>query len=73
MKTGRSKYLTKQAGEYLVAAELSRRGYIATTFRFNERKDDDKGRFLKAIAGIVGKKLTWAKLTGDNDALPATA
>jgi hypothetical protein len=32
MKTGRGKYLTKQAGEYLVAAELSRRGYIATTF-----------------------------------------
>jgi hypothetical protein len=35
MKTGRSKYLTKQAGEYLVAAELSRRGYIATTFTGN--------------------------------------
>ena len=35
VKTGRSKYLTKQAGEYLVAAELSRRGYIATTFTGN--------------------------------------
>ncbi len=35
MATGRSNYLTKQAGEYLVAAELSRRGYIATTFTGN--------------------------------------
>ena len=44
-------------------------------FRFNERKnaDGDKGRFLKAIAGFIGKRLTWAKLTGDNVALPATA
>jgi len=43
------------------------------TFRFNERKDDDKGRFLKAIAGFIGKRLTWAKLTGEDGALPATA
>ena len=35
MATGRSTYLTKQAGEYLVAAELSRRGFIATTFTGN--------------------------------------
>jgi transposase-like protein len=44
-------------------------------FRFNERKDQDgdRGRFLTAMAGIVGKRLTWAKLTGENDALPATA
>ena len=44
-------------------------------FRFNERKDEngDKGRFLKAIAGMVGKRLTWKKLVGDNDLLPATA
>ena len=35
MATGRSNYLTKQTGEYLVAAELSRRGFIATTFTGN--------------------------------------
>ena len=35
MATGRSNYLTKQTGEYLVAAELSRLGYIATTFTGN--------------------------------------
>lgn len=33
-------------------------------FRFNERKDDDKGRFLKAIIGVIGKRLTWFRLTG---------
>ena len=41
-------------------------------FRFNERKDNDQGRFLKAIAGIIGKRLTWKNLTGDAG-LPATA
>jgi hypothetical protein len=35
MATDRSNHLTKQTGEYLVAAELSRRGYIATTFTGN--------------------------------------
>src|SRR5271170_824284 len=45
-------------------------------FRFNERKDEDgdKGRFLTAMAGMIGKGLTWASLTGKNvqaDALPA--
>ena len=35
-------------------------------FRFNERKhaDGDKGRFLAAIAGIVGKRLTYKRLIG---------
>jgi transposase-like protein len=44
-------------------------------FRFNERKDDDKGRFLKAVVGIIGKRLTWHKLTGKDilpESLPAT-
>jgi transposase-like protein len=40
-------------------------------FRFNERKDDDQGRFFKAIAGFIGKRLTWAKLT-DADGLQAS-
>ena len=44
-------------------------------FRFNERKNDDgdKGRFLAAIAGILGKRLTWKKLTGDKESLPKAA
>ena len=43
-------------------------------FRFNERKADDQGRFLKGIIGIVGCGLRYAKLIGDSeetDGLPA--
>lgn len=37
-------------------------------FRFNERKDNDAGRFIKAVAGYFGKGLRYAKLIGqDND------
>ena len=35
MATGRGNQLTKQVGEYLVAAELGRRGYVAATFSGN--------------------------------------
>ncbi|PYL77355.1 MAG: hypothetical protein DMF26_04435 [Verrucomicrobia bacterium] len=31
-------------------------------FRFNERKDNDKGRFVKALCGVIGKSLKYAKL-----------
>ena len=60
MKTGRSKYLTKQAGEYLVAAELSRRGYIATTFTGNLpyydiiAVDDCGGHVVVQVKAIAG-------------------
>jgi transposase-like protein len=33
-------------------------------FRFNERKDNDAGRFLTASFGIFGKRLPYARLTG---------
>jgi len=33
MASGRGNHLTKQIGEYLVAAELGRRGFIAARFR----------------------------------------
>jgi hypothetical protein len=32
-------------------------------FRFNERKDSDRGRFLKAVCGIIGRR----ELTGANE------
>jgi hypothetical protein len=60
VKTGRSKYLTKQAGEYLVAAELSRRGYIATTFTGNVpyydiiAVDDCGGHSVVQVKAIAG-------------------
>ncbi len=31
-------------------------------FRFNERKDNDQGRFVKALSGVVVKSLKYAKL-----------
>ena len=34
------------------------------SFRFNERKDTDGGRFLKACAGIIGKGLKYVDLIG---------
>jgi hypothetical protein len=34
-------------------------------FRFNNRKDlDDAGRFELAVSQIVGRRLTFAELTG---------
>ena len=43
-------------------------------FRFNERKDNDAGRFVKALSGIIGKGLKYAKLIGKegSDGLPQT-
>jgi transposase-like protein len=42
-------------------------------FRFNERESDDAGRFLKGIVGIIGRRLKYAKLIGQQvtDGLPA--
>jgi transposase-like protein len=43
-------------------------------FRFNERKDCDAGRFLKAAHGVIGKGLTYLDLIagkGGEDLLPA--
>jgi transposase-like protein len=43
-------------------------------FRFNERKDNDKGRFLNVMSRLTGKRLTYAKLIdldgGDSLPLP---
>jgi transposase-like protein len=42
-------------------------------FRFNERKDNDQGRFLTALRGMFGKGIRYAKLIGqteDGDGLP---
>ncbi len=36
-------------------------------FRFNERKDNDQGRFIKAVAGYIGKGLRYSKLIGQKD------
>jgi hypothetical protein len=61
MGTGRSNKIVGQTGEYLVAAELSRRGFIATTFTGNVPHydiiaSDEKGRHVsvQVKAGRVG-------------------
>jgi transposase-like protein len=36
------------------------------TFRYNNRKDNDSQRFVKAAQGMFGKRLTYAELTGRN-------
>jgi len=33
-------------------------------FTFNERGDDDLGRFMTALGTVAGRRLTWAELTG---------
>jgi len=47
---------------------------VQQAFRFNERKDNDQGRFITAIQGIIGKGLRYAKLIGQQDggSLPPT-
>ena len=56
MATGRSIHLTKQTGEYLVAAELSRRGFIATTFTGNVPNYDIVAVSLKGNTALVQVK-----------------
>jgi len=34
------------------------------TFRFNERKDNDSGRFHKVLCAVVGKRVTYKELKG---------
>ena len=33
-------------------------------YRFNERKDDDAGRFAKALGSVANRRLTYKNLTG---------
>jgi len=40
------------------------------SFRFNERKDDNHGRFLTVVGQIFGKRLTYKKLIGKEDVIP---
>jgi len=63
MATGRSNKLVGQTGEYLVAAELSRRGYIATTFTGNVPDYDiiasnEKGKHV-SVQVKTSRSLSW--------------
>lgn len=63
MATGRSNKLVGQTGEYLVAAELSRRGLIATTFTGNVPHydiiaSDEAGRHV-SVQVKAGRGASW--------------
>ena len=63
MTTGRSNKLVGQTGEYLVAAELSRRGLIATTFTGNVPHydiiaSDEAGRHV-SVQVKAGRAGSW--------------
>jgi hypothetical protein len=34
------------------------------SFRYNERKTSDAGRFTEALSSVVGRRLTYKELTG---------
>ncbi|MAT39181.1 MAG: hypothetical protein CL946_06225 [Ectothiorhodospiraceae bacterium] len=64
MATGRNTQLTKQVGEYLVAAELCRRGLIATTFTGNVPHYDiiasnEKGKHHSIQVKTINSKGSW--------------
>lgn len=63
MATGRSNKLVGQTGEYLVAAELSRRELIATTFTGNVPHydiiaSDETGRHV-SVQVKAGRRASW--------------
>jgi transposase-like protein len=52
-------------GTYVSVEPFHLEAYVQEqAFRFNERTDNDLGRFQKATRGVSGKKLTYKELTG---------
>ncbi len=52
-------------GTYVSVEPFHLEAYVQEqVFRFNQRKDNDGGRFRVATRGIVGKRLTYKELTG---------
>jgi len=50
-------------GTYIHVAPKNLDRYVGEeTFRFNERKGDDGYRFTQTMKGVIGKRLTYAKL-----------
>lgn len=55
-------------GTYVSVEPFHLSAYVdEQAFRFNQRKDNDAGRFLKALAMVPGCRLTYKKLTGKVD------
>jgi transposase-like protein len=55
-------------GTYIHVAPFQLDRYIdEQTWRFNNRKTTDGGRFEKAVSSVIGKRLTYRELTGADD------
>ncbi len=53
-------------GTYVSVEPFHLGRYLAEqTFRFNERKDSDYGRFTKVLGSVVDRRLTYRELTGN--------
>lgn len=69
MATGRSNKIVGQTGEYLVAAELSRRGFITTTFTGNVPDydiialDEDGNHVLVQVKASSGSSWQFGDIT----------
>jgi transposase-like protein len=54
-------------GTYLAPRPWHLHAYVdEEVFRFNERKDNDAGRFDKVLRGVDGRRITYAQLTGSS-------
>jgi transposase-like protein len=52
-------------GTYVNVEPFHLKAYLdEQAFRFNERKDDDAGRFVKALSSIVGRGIRYVELIG---------
>jgi hypothetical protein len=57
------------AGTYVAVEPFHMDAYLdEQAFRFNNRKGTDANRFYKAVGQVVGKRLTYAQVTGRCDA-----
>jgi transposase-like protein len=62
-------------GTYIAVDAFHLHRYVdEQAFRYNERRDahGDSGRFVTALRSIVGKRLTYRDLTGENGLMATT-
>lgn len=55
-------------GTYVAVAPFHLARYLdEQSFRFNERLGSDGSRFRRVLRAVVGKRITWRELTGQDD------
>lgn len=61
-------------GTYVCPSPMHLKRYLdEQAFRFNERRDNDQGRFIKGLSGIVGRRITYKQLISEDQSLPSAA